>query len=349
MSAANGTRMNRHDTVTDNAPRIAAPSTNQHDTMKSHHLLPVALGLATAFAAAPVFAQSSVTIYGRLNTTVENQKAGTGDNVWVLQNNSSRIGFKGTEDLGGGLKAGFQIEHGLSSDTGAATHGTQFWARQSEVNLGGSFGTVRLGNFTSEAYFATADYVSMHNHDTGTSSDALYAYVSNNTNKVAYRTPSLGGATFELARTLTEGAAGAEPTYDLAANWVGGPLHLGAGYAKNGDTNQFAVRGLYEMGAFTVGGYLQRDENAYGVGKRTNVRLAGMYTMGQTELHLNFGRAGKTGSVADSSASQFTAGVNYNLSKRTKVYGFYTRLSDGAAGLYGGDFRSVAAGIRHNF
>lgn len=317
--------------------------------MKRQHLLPVALGIA-ALCAAPAFAQSSVTIYGRLNTTVENQKVGAGDNVWVLQNNSSRIGFKGTEDMGGGLKAGFQIEHGFGSDTGVATHGTNFWARQSEVNLGGSFGTVRLGNFTSEAYYATADYISMHNHDTGTSGDALYAYVSNNTNKIAYRLPSFGGASFEIARTLSENSGG-EPTYDLAANYQAGPLHLGAGYAKNGDATQFAVRALYEMGAFTLGGYLQRDDDAWGVnsGKRTNVRLAGMYTMGQTELHLNFGRAGKLGSTADSSASQVTVGVNHNLSKRTKVYGFVTRLSDGAAGVYGGDFRSVAAGIRHNF
>jgi len=300
-------------------------------------------------AASSAFAQSSVTIYGRLNESVENQKVGTGSSVWKLVNDSSRIGFKGTEDLGGGLKAGFQIEHGFSPDTGAAN--AVFWGRRSEVNLGSStFGTVRLGNMVSEAYYATADYVSLHNHDTGTSADALYAYVSNDSNKVAYHSQTFSGATFDAARTLGEGPAG-QVTYDLAANWNGGPLHLGAGWAKNKtlDKQQFAVRALYEMGAFTFGGYVQRDENVFATGNRTNVRLAGMYTLGQTELHLNFGKAGKTGSVANSDAKQFTAGVNYNLSKRTKVYGFYTKLDDNAAGLYGGDFRSVAMGIRHNF
>ncbi|MBW8832576.1 MAG: porin [Burkholderiales bacterium] len=316
-------------------------------------------GLAIGCAANPVFAQSSVTIYGRINETIENQKVGNGSSEWVEQNNSSRIGFKGTEDLGGGMKAGFQIEHGFSADTGVANK--EFWGRQSEVNLGSSgLGTIRLGRFTSEAYYATADYVSMHNHDTGTSSDALYAYVSNNANKVAYHSPTFSGATFDFASTLGEGVA--KETYDAAVNWDGGPLHLGAGYAKNGDAHQFAVRALYEMGAFTFGGYIQRDKNntfeldcvaspaaCAQVGNRTNIRLSGMYTVGQTELHLNVGKAGKNGSLADSEATQFTAGINYNLSKRTKVYGFYTKRDDNAANLYGGDFRSVAMGIRHNF
>src|SRR4051812_1346092 len=99
---------------------IAAPlsSTKVNNIMKSLTLAPVAAALLCAVAA-PAFAQSSVTIYGRLNESVENQKAGTGSSVWRLVNDSSRIGFKGTEDLGGGLKAGFQIEHGFSPDTGA--------------------------------------------------------------------------------------------------------------------------------------------------------------------------------------------------------------------------------------
>jgi len=109
------------------------------------------------------------------------------------------------------------------------------------------------------------------------------------------------------------------------------------------------VRAAYEMGAFTVGTYVQRDTNAIAAGSRTNVRLAGMYTLGASEFHANVGMAGKVGSVANSKATQATLGYNYNLSKRTKVYGFYTRFNDGAAALYGGDFNSLAVGVRHNF
>ena len=312
----------------------------------------VAAALASIGASA--FAQSTVNLYGRLNLTIERQKVGSASNDWKMQNNSSRFGLKGSEDLGGGMKAGFQIESGFNPANGTAST-PNFWGRQSEVNLGGGFGMVRLGNFTSEAYYATSDYIGMHNHETGTSSDAFYAYIGRNTNKVAYRTPGFSGATFEGA--VTEGGS-LNRTYDFAFNYDAGPLHLGAGYEKNAPNNknakQFAVRGLYEMGAFTFGALIQRDTDGYGInyGDRTNYRLSGMYAMGSTEFHLNIGHAGDYNKkIGDQSANQFTVGINQNLSKRTKVYTFYTKVNDKAAvgqQVYG-DFSSFAVGVRHNF
>jgi predicted porin len=315
-----------------------------------------ALGLLAAVAASGAFAQSSVTVYGRLNVTLESQKVGEdGDRFSEVNNNSSRIGFKGTEDLGGGLKAGFQIEHGFDPTNGTAA-GT-FWGRQSEVNLGGGFGTVRLGNFTPESYYATADYISMHNHDTGLSSDALYAFDTYVTaNKVGYASPSFSG--FQFHASVAEGSATTERTYDLAGNFDRGPLHLGAGFSKQDENKQFALRGLYEMGAFTVGAYYQRA-TVEGFGNRNNFRLAGMYAFGANELHLNVGRTGDYSEVDDSAATQWTVGYNYNLSKRTKVYTYYTAVNSGDATyidsngdaqyFYGGDRNSFAVGIRHNF
>jgi predicted porin len=306
------------------------------------------LAAITCLGAGTAAAQSNITIYGRFNATVERQ-----DNAGIkstsLLNNSSRVGFKGTEDLGSGLKAGFQLEHGFNVDTGAATHGNAFWARQSEVNLGGRFGTLRLGNFTSEAYYATADYISMHNHDTGSSADALYAYIGRNTNKIAYRLPDFGALTLEGAVTLKEGAA--DHSYDLAANYAMGALQLGAGFEKLGSAKQFAIRANYETGPFVLAAYVQRDTDGFGpgLGSRTSVRLAGMYTFGVTELHLNLGRAGDYSKVANSDATQATVGVNHNLSKRTKVYGYYTKINASAATSYVGDFSSFALGVRHNF
>lgn len=298
-------------------------------------------------SAGSAFAQSNVEIYGRLNLTVERQKIG-GETSTDMLDNSSRIGFRGTEDLGGGLKAGFVLEHGFAADTGSAS--SAFWGRQSEVNLGGGFGTLRLGNFTSEAYFATADYVSMHNHDTGTSADAFYADTRGfaQTDKIGYMSPSFGGVVVHAAINARD-MGEPDRTVELAANYDSGPLHVGAGYQKTGDLNQFALRGLYELGAFTVGGYIQRDEDVYASGSRTTLRLSGMYTMGVTELHANVGRAGKYSDVAGSAATQWTVGANYNLSKRSKVYTYYSKVSDGAAGVYGGDRSHLALGVRHNF
>jgi predicted porin len=294
-----------------------------------------------------------VQLYGRVNLTLESQKS-NGVTSRVMNDNSSRFGLKGTEDLGGGLKASFILENRSQVDRG--TVATPFWAGQSEVNLAGGFGMVRAGRFTSEAYFATADFISMHNHDTGTSADALYAYLGRDNNKVAYRTPEfVKGFTAEVGVSAPEGAAGAKRTVDVAANYTAGALGLGFGY-QNADTttldvNQFAVRANYTFGPVTVGAYVQRDENGFGnLGDRTTLRLAAMYEMGAAELHANVGRAGKYSKVANSEATQATLGANYNLSKRTKVYTYYTRIDDklNAGGIYG-DYSSFAVGVRHNF
>jgi predicted porin len=301
-----------------------------------------------ALIAGAASAQSSVTIYGRLNVTMEREN-NAGDKVWKQNDNSSRIGFKGVEDLGGGTQAGFILESGMDVSNGKA--GSSFWGRQSEVFLAGKAGTVRLGNFTSEAYYATADWVSMHNHDTGRSADALYADAAGwaQINKVAYRAPTfVKDLSLEASYGVKESAPDA--AYDFAANYALGDLALGLGWGKVGDKHQTAVRAAYTIGPVVLGTYVQRDKNVLAAGSRTNVRLSGMYTLGASEFHLNFGRAGKyDGVVADSKATQATLAYNYNLSKRTKVYTYFTKINDSAAAIYGGDTSSLALGVRHNF
>ena len=336
----------------------------------------IALAALAVMGATTAMAQSSVTLYGRINTTVERQKLGDVSNT-VMQNNASRWGIRGVEDLGGGLKAGFVLESGFSSDTGAAT--STFFGRQSEVNLSGNFGMVRLGNFFPESYFATADYVSMHNHDTGPSADALYidpvwmgsaggaAAVSQggrvdglgSGNKIAYRTPVFGGFWAEGAMSFHEKATVQEKNgYDLAVNYATGPLALGGGYSQVGGAKQLGLRASYTFGQFVVGGYYQRNDE-FTLGTRNNFRLSGMYTLGASEFHANVGRANSWSNRDDSAATQWTLGYNYNLSKRTKVYTYYTRINNGknaaygtvygAADSMGKDFSSFAVGVRHAF
>jgi predicted porin len=119
------------------------------------------------------------------------------------------------------------------------------------------------------------------------------------------------------------------------------------------------LRALYSFGQFTLGGYYQRNKDANqllatGAGTRNNLRLAAAYSVGASEFHVNVGRAGEYENIADSDATQYTLGYNYNLSKRTKVYGYYTRVNNSTNATYmtgtaGADFSSVAVGIRHNF
>lgn len=306
--------------------------------MQIKHLI----ALSAALVAGSAFAQTTTEIYGRLNLSLERQDvAGTTDTV--VQDNSSRIGFRGTEDLGGGLKVGFVIEHGFSADTGTAA-GT-FWGRESTLSLSGSFGTLRLGNMpASEAYFATADYVSMHNHDTGTSSDALYGFVAVGAlqNTIAYTSPTVNGLRFDVQYGLKETSKTDNPM-SMAVNYDAGPMHLGFGYEDYNGNKSTALRALYEMGAITVGGYYEKGS---GDTRYNNFRVAAMYAAGAAEYHVNYGNRGNTNGVSDTGATQFTLGYNYNMSKRTKLYAFYTRLDTDVAGI---DFNSLAVGVRHNF
>src|SRR6266404_8946051 len=174
--------------------------------------------LATAVASAcalPAVALAQVPswiqIYGRANVsyeyiTVKNSSIATENKSnWDLVDNSSRIGFRGNKDLGGGLTGLFQMESRVRLNTGKDAFLT---SRDSYAGLAGSYGTVRLGRTIGPVYYATYDYISMHNHDTGTSSDALLAPTvfgdqgfMNNT--VWYTSPKLGGAfTVDVAHSL---------------------------------------------------------------------------------------------------------------------------------------------------
>jgi predicted porin len=338
--------------------------------VKKNALLLAVLGAAATTAAAQ---SPNVTIYGRVNTSIESQKTTGVDRTTVLQNNSSRWGIKGDEDLGGGMKAFLFLESGFGSDDGRLSNDGGIFNRESFAGLSGGFGALRAGRITSPAYFASADYVSMHNHDTGTSSDFLFGFAAtggNNNNSITYKTPSLGFGDVEIAYSLA--ASGSEQpgsnnlrNTQVAYNYVGGPLHIGAGWAQMDDKRTgtsakdetAVIRALYEMGPFTVGGYYERSKLQFAGQRRSrnNFRVAGMYAMGASEFHLNFGLADDFSGTDSTGAKQFTVAYNYNLSKRTKVYAFYTQVDEDSNGTYylgatpGAKFSSFAAGLRHNF
>src|SRR5437867_7184988 len=153
---------------------------------------------AVALAQVPSWIQ----IYGRANVTYERMTTSNSSNTavqpnqsnWDLVDNSSRIGVRGNKELGGGLTGLFQIESRVRLNTGDSAF---LSSRDSYAGLAGNFGTVRLGRTVGPVYYATYDYISMHNHDTGTSSDALLApTVFGNqgfmNNTVWYTSPKIG-------------------------------------------------------------------------------------------------------------------------------------------------------------
>ena len=324
----------------------------------------VMLAVLAVCGTSAAMAQSSVNLYGRVNTSIEHQKLGNSSATGMVTN-SSFIGFRGTEDLGNGLKAGFVLEGNFNSDDGAGSDAGAFnFKRNSEINLSGNFGTVRLGAFDPYSYTVTADWISMHNHDTGTSADYLYSAVATGGNKLAYVTPEIAGFTAQVqylfgekasindlnddGTVSTVGAWENKGGWDLGVNYANGPLGLGFGYSQvkrdvlaagvaaglgNEKDQQFALRASYAIGDLTLGAYYQKQKATWdGISAKRDVyRLAAMYTIGASELHANIGKASKVkedGEKIGKSATQWTLAYNYNLSKRTKVYALYTNINN---------------------
>jgi len=115
----------------------------------------IALALLSAFSGASFAQQSGVTIYGIADVGVQGISTGTGKTFKVQsgQENGSRLGFKGTEDLGNGLKANFVLEQGINIDTGSSAQGGATFGRRSLVGLSSAdFGSVDLGRDKSPTF-----------------------------------------------------------------------------------------------------------------------------------------------------------------------------------------------------
>ena len=314
----------------------------------------VACGLVTMTATA--FAGSSVNVYGRVDASIASVKA-AGERTSSVDNGGSYFGFKGVESLGNGLKAGFILESGFDADTGSTSNTSSFFGNRSELFLEGSFGAVRMGRFLNPSYYAVADRASLHNEDYGITYDQLYAYQGNDANRVAYTSPSMNGLTLESSISLHERAHGNSSdknAYDLAANYDRGNWSFGAGFGEHGDAQQYALRATWTQDAWTVSGYHQRSQDVVGGFKeKTNVtRAAVAYAVGAGELHANYGHANAAGKQE---ANQWTVGYNHHLSKRTKVYAFYSQIQNKNGASFGDnlmaneDQKSLSIGVRHNF
>lgn len=333
---------------------------------------------AIAMVSGTAMAETGVTVYGRGNVSVEQQKVGSVSET-VFVDNSSRIGVRAKRDIEGGLNAGVTLEAATNLTTGSTN--SKLFAREATVHLGGAFGQVKLGKMAgSAAYFATADYVSNHNHDTGTSSDALWDYPAafQLERAVAYTSPKISDVTFEAQYGLKNGTASGETSttqvnpVSLAANYAMGALQLGLGHERGAnpfttvnttDTmSATTVRAFYTMGPLGFGGYVQKTSGTQA--DRTSLRLSAMYTMGQNEFHVNLGTAGNRDSVKNTGAKQFTLGYNFNLDKQTKIYALYTKIDQDSGTSYyqgnasrfiagssgnGNTLSSIGAGIRYNF
>lgn len=371
--------------------RVKTASASVYPAMPSDvprkRLLAVAVASACAL---PALAMAQIPpdlqIYGRANLsyeriTVSNSPvAANNQSNWELVDNSSRIGVRGKKDLGGDMSAFFQIESRVRLDAG----GDALTTRDSYLGMRGGFGTARAGRTIGPVYYATYDYISNHNHDTGTSSDALLApTVFGNqgfmNNTLWYSSPKLGAFTVDVALSLlgeSRVAGLSQPQYlGIVGAYDQGPLHVavshagtkntsdldpGAGVLASNDT-AFTVGALYDFNKKVIVGALVEQAKSDLLGtsaKRNYFRVSAMMPMDKHEFHVNYGQVNHRldANLSNDGATQMTLGYNYNITSQVKVYGFYTVVNNETNGNYGFrtgsagvDNKSIAIGARYNF
>ncbi|MCP2088545.1 UNVERIFIED_ORG: putative porin [Paraburkholderia sediminicola] len=214
------------------------------------------LSLALLGVTGMAHAQSSVTLYGLIDESIQyahNTVDGSGKNanqVGLVGGNlqGPRFGLKGTEDLGAGLKAIFQLENGFDVNTGKLGQGSRMFGRQAFVGLtGDQWGTVTLGR----QYDPVVDMVQPLTGDNYFGSTfATPGDVDNNDNSsrtssaIKYTSPVWGGFQFEGMYALggVAGATGSGQTWSGAATYSTGPFSVAAGYFRADNSSSATTR-----------------------------------------------------------------------------------------------------------
>ena len=299
----------------------------------------------------PPAAQANVEIYGFASASVESVKA-TGatqpsqdvSSTTRISSNASRLGFKGKEDMGNGIKAVWQVEQTINLDG----DGTGSWAtRNSMVGLDFSqFGTIMLGNYDS----AAKQLVKPVNPLPDTIADMCNKSVFCNgddrlKNSVQYRSPDWNGFRMGLSYGAGEQSpdtSGRQDAYSVAAAYTAGGLNLGLGYtlrqdavARNLDKSYVKAVINYTLpgiGTRIGAGWERRTlEQATGGDKSQNGWLVGAsHQFGAVGAGLAYATMNDSGNGTEDGASQWTVSTTYNLSKRTQTYAYYTRIDNDA-------------------
>jgi predicted porin len=322
--------------------------------------------------AAPAHAQSSVSIYGLMDMSVGQFQTSGAQKVWRADSGNmttSFIGFKGTEDLGGGLKARFQIEHFLRADQGAAGrfNGDAFWARNAFVGLQGEFGSTSLGRNTTPLFVSTLIFnaigdsfgfsPSIRQLFTPSTGLGMLPFFGDTgwSNSIAYNSPNYGGLSFNLLANLGEGAAGATGK-NLSGNvlYFGGPFSGTVAWqqVKNGafgtpagweKTDTWQLGGAYDLGVAKL--FAQYTNVKTTATTDTSTKIYGLgasVPVGAGKVIAQYGNSKADLGATENTHKIITVGYDYNLSKNTDVYAIF--MNDKVTGFDNGN--TFAAGIR---
>lgn len=305
-----------------------------------------------------------MTIYGVANVGVTSTNGGSTVLAGGADGADSRIGFRGTEDLGGGLQAGFTFEAGLDATTGLGT--STLTANPTTTTVGGAFtfqrqafarlasaslGEVRFGRQYTLGFESTIGSMPSTYTDAGLAVGLGFGGVGSRSNDmIQYRSPSFAGfnvfGSTQLSGDTTRATPAAAQNSELRLAYTNGPLSANANYAATkaavggATVNPYNVNATYDFGTFKLyGGY---TDTATTAGKGYVVK--GYMPMGSNSLYLGY--ANNTGK----DASAYELGNYYSLSKRTSLYAVYGNGSNDLAGTNGNsNGRRWALGVHHSF
>jgi predicted porin len=319
------------------------------------------IALAVLASTGAAMAQSSVTIYGRADVAVGTEKTLGGSNKSQAFNGgltTSRLGFRGTEDLGGGLKANFQLEQRLTLSDGQVAGGRQFHGA-STVGLSGGFGQIRAGRMTTVLDDVRGLAFSSDVFDSSftAASNGVFSsggdFGSRFTSMLRYDLPSMGGV-YGGMNYAFEQTAGAKDT--LAGFMVGykaGPMNIALGFQDEKKKNKYTtLAGSYNLGVASISaGYNMRDGATAAAGDDSEFSIGVTVPMGAVSLSAGYATSEtEVGTATTLKANGFGLGATYSLSKRTRMYaGYRTNERKTGAGVKQVDTQRFAVGVRHDF
>jgi len=325
----------------------------------------IALAVAGTFAAPAFAATSNVDIYGVMNYAIQDTDA-SGADIDVVDN-VSRIGFKGSEDLGGGLKAIWQIEQGINATGNKGTaFGDGVALRNTFIGLAGGFGTAVIGRHDTPYKMATGKYDifgdtigDYNNGAAGYTADGVAllnkTHDARASNAIAYISPSFSGLTVAAAIVTSDDTAADTTTLNvadesvdavsIAAMYGNGPLTVDAAYQSVEDYSTAWKVGVgYSFGDLTVGAVYESSDD---VQEQEGWLLNAKYGMGPITLKAMYGQVEVFGADQD----LLVLGADYGLSKRTTAYVVYAAGDDENDGTAsnGGDVSGWNIGVKHSF
>lgn len=309
-------------------------------------LLMAAVG--AALVAGPVVAAQAAgaTLYGHLHMSMDRYDNDVSEDGFMA-NNSSRFGIKGDEDLGGGMKAIYQVESGIfEADEG--TSGFSGDLRNTFVGFSGSWGAVKLGRHDTP-YKDLGRKLDNFNEQVGDMRNLIgngSGFDKRVSNMIRYESPNFSGLNMVVQHTSNNGDEATVTSHkdnSLGLNWSAGPLFFGAAWNEQGtasgnnEPTGIRLAGAYTMNDFTFGLFWETLSDIGGVANtdRDTMGLVASMKMGNNKFKFHWLDADKLDNAANTGGDMWAMGVDHTFSKTALVYLNYASVSNDSSAAFG--------------